>query len=326
MNSNSGTPAEFMKAAVLHEFGSEGQLITESIPLPDVGDSEVLIKVEFAGIGQWDIFEREGGYAEMLEMNVKFPYVLGSEGSGTIVSIGKEVKGLAVGDKVMATGFLNPKGGFYAEFATIDQKYVTLVPPSISIQEAGVISGVGITALRGLEDVLQLKKEESIVVFGASGGVGHLAVQLAKQIGARVFAIASGADGVEMVRKLGIENVVDGHKDDLLSAAKAVEPEGFDAALLTAGGEAIKTIAQMMKTDGRIAYPNGVFPLPESDEVKAVSYNGDPDADIISRFTHYVKSGNVRAHIDHSFPLEQASSAHLALKEHYIGKLGLKIS
>lgn len=326
MNNNSTHPAKFMKAAVLHKFGAEDQLATESIPLPEVGDSEVLIKVEFAGIGPWDIFEREGGYAEMLEMDVKFPYVLGSEGSGKVVSIGKEVKGLAIGDNVMATGFLNPKGGFYAEFAAIDQKYATLVPPSISIEEAGVISGVGITALRGLEDVLQLKKDESIVVFGASGGVGHLAVQLANQIGARVFAIASGEDGVEMVRKLGIENVVDGYKDDLLSAAKAVEPEGFDAALLTAGGEAAKTIAQMMKADGRIAYPNGVFPLPESDEVQAVSYNGDPDADIISRFTHYVKNGNVRAHIDNSFPLEQASSAHLALKKHYVGKLGLKIS
>lgn len=325
MNNNSTVSAGFMKAAVLHEFGTEDQFRIESIPIPEVDDDEVLIKVEFAGIGQWDIFERQGGYAEMLNMEVKFPYVLGSEGSGTVVSKGENVKGFEVGDKVMGAGFLNSKGGCYAEFAALDQKYVTHVPESVNTQEAAVILGAGITALRGLEDVLQLKKDESIVIFGASGGVGHLAVQLAKQIGAQVFAVASGDDGVEMVRKLGIEHVADGYKGDLLSAAKAVAPLGFDAALLTAGGETTKTIMQSIKTDGRIAYPNGVFPLPASDEFKTVSYNGEPDADIISRLTHYVKSGNVKAHIDKTFALEEASAAHVALQKHYLGKLGLKI-
>lgn len=325
MDSNSTAPAGFMKASVLHAFGDEKQLGTEFIPVPDVDKDEVLIQLEFAGVGQWDLFERQGGYAEMLKMAVEFPYVLGSEGCGTIISKGQNVKSFEIGDKVMAAGFLNPKGGFYAEFAAVDQKYVTLVPASLNAQEASGILGAGITALRGLEDVLQLQKGESIVIFGASGGVGHLAVQLAQKIGARVFAIASGADGVEMVRNLGIESVADGYTDDLLAAAKAAEPEGFDAALLTAGGETTKTVIQSMKKDGRIAYPNGVFPLPESKDFKTVAYNGDPDADIISRFVHYVKSGHVKAHVDKVFTLEQASDAHVALQQHYLGKMILKI-
>ena len=117
-----------------------------------------------------------------------------------------------------------------------------------------------------------------------------------------------------MVRNLGVENVADGYAEDLLAAAKAAEPEGFDAALLTAGGEVTKTVMQSMKKDGRVAYPNGVFPLPTSENLKAVAYNGEPDADIISRLVHYVKNGNVKAHVDKVFPLEQASAAHVALQ------------
>lgn len=325
MDSNSTAPAGFMKAAVLHAFGNEDQLATEFIPVPGVGKNEVLIKVEFAGIGQWDAFERQGGYAEMLGMEVEFPYVLGSEGSGTIALKGANVSGFEIGDKVMAAGFLNPKGGFYADFAAVDQKFVTLIPVPLNAREASGILGAGITALRGLEDILQLQKSESIVIFGASGGVGHLAVQFAQKIGARVFAIASGADGVAMVRNLGIENAADGYGEHLLAAARAAEPEGFDAALLTAGGETAKTVMQSMKKDGRIAYPNGVHPLPESEHVKAVSYNGEPDADIISRVVQYVKNGNVKTHIDKMFTLEKASAAHVALQRHYLGKLVLEI-
>ncbi|WP_225218632.1 quinone oxidoreductase family protein [Planococcus wigleyi] len=325
MDSNSTAPAGFMKAAVLHAFGNEEQLATEFILVPDVDKDEILIELEFAGVGQWDAFERQGGYAEMLKMEVEFPYVLGSEGSGTIISKGENVKGFKIGDKVMAAGFLNPQGGFYVEFAAVDQKYATLVPASLNAQEAGGILGVGITALRGLEDILQLQKGESIVILGASGGVGHIAVQLARKIGARVFAVASGADGVGMVRNLGIENVADGYNEDLLAAAITAEPEGFDAALLTAGGETAKTVMQSVKKEGRVAYPNGVFPLPTSEDFKVIAFNGEPDADIISRFVHYVKSGNVKAHVDKVFPLEQASAAHVALQQHYLGKLVLEI-
>src|SRR5690606_38748402 len=99
MDSNSTAPAGFMKASVLHAFGDEKQLGTEFIPVPDVDKDEVLIQVEFAGVGQWDLFERQGGYAEMLKMAVEFPYVLGSEGCGTIISKGQNVKSFEIGDK-----------------------------------------------------------------------------------------------------------------------------------------------------------------------------------------------------------------------------------
>ncbi|MGI2326720.1 NADP-dependent oxidoreductase [Planococcus sp. YIM B11945] len=324
MNTQADIRSGLMKAAVLNQFGNEKQLVTDFIPMPKIDVNEVLIKLEYAGIGTWDVFEREGGYAEMMGVETKFPYVLGSEGSGTIVSIGEKVSGFTVGDSVIGTSFMNPKGGFYAEYVAVDSQLVMHIPSSMPGQEAGVVSGVGTTALRGLEDVLKLKQDESILVFGASGGIGHIAVQLAKGMGARVFAVASGNDGVEMVRKLGIENVVDGYREDLLAALQSFAPSGFDAALLTAGGEQANLILQAMKKDGRAVFPNGVYPEPVG-EVETTGYNGEPNADIISRFKNYLETGQVKAHIGGSFALEDASSAHLALSRHYSGKICLKI-
>ena len=316
-----------MKAAVIYQFGGPDELVVSDVPVPSIEDNEVLIKIEYAGIGQWDIFEREGGYDAMLGLGSKFPYILGSEGSGVVYAKGKNVKHLEVGDKVYASGFLNPKGGFYAEFVAIDSKYAVKVPESITLQEAGVISGVGLTALRGLEDELELKKDESIMVLGASGGIGHLAVQLAKNMGAKVFAIASGEDGVNLLRKLGVEDVVDGHKDDVLSAAKKIAPDGFDAALFTAGGNLANLLVQCIRPGGRIAYPNGIYPILEKrSDVSLIGYNGEPEPEIINRLNHWITSGKLRAHIDKIFLLEEAHKAHVALNNHYLGKLCFKIN
>lgn len=316
-----------MKAVVLDRFGGHDKLIVRDVPIPSIGDNDVLIRVEYAGVGQWDIFEREGGYDEMLGLHSKFPYILGSEGSGVIYAKGKNVNSLAIGDRVYAPGFLNPKGGFYAEFVAIDSKYVSIIPESITLQEASVISGVGLTALRGIEDALGLNKDESIIIFGASGGVGHLAVQLAKNMGARVFAVASGEDGAAIVRKLGVDTVVDGRRVDVVSAARKFAPEGFDAALFIAGGELANSLAQCLRTGGRIAYPNGIYPIPQAiTDIKLIGYNGEPEPEIIQRLNNWISSGKLKVHIDGVFLLEDACKAHMALNNHYVGKLCLQVS
>lgn len=316
-----------MKAAVIDKFGGPDELVMRDVPVPSIEDDEVLIKVKYAGIGQWDIFEREGGYDEMLGLHSEFPYILGSEGSGVVCGKGKNVNSLDIGDEVYAPGFLNSKGGFYAEFVAIDSKYVSKISESITLQEASVISGVGLTALRGLEDVLRLKKDESIIILGASGGIGHLAVQLAKNIGAKVFAIASGEDGVAMLRKLGVEDVVNGRIDDVLSEAKKFAPMGFDAALFTAGGELANTLVQCLRASGRIAYPNGIYPIPVTrPDIRLTGYNGEPEQEIIQRLNNWINLGKLKVHIDKVFLLEDAYKAHLALNNHYLGKLCLQVS
>jgi NADPH:quinone reductase-like Zn-dependent oxidoreductase len=261
-----------MKAVVLDRFGGPEELAMRNIPVPDIGSNELLIRVEYAGVGEWDIFEREGGYAETLGTKPEFPYILGSEGAGSVAALGENVRGFNIGDRVYASGFLNPKGGFYAEYVALDSKNVSCIPDSITIQEAGTISGAGLTALRGLDDVLKLEQGESIMIFGAGGGVGHLAVQLARNMGARVFAVASGEDGVAMVKKLGIDAAVNGRKDDISLAASSFAPDGLDAALLTAGGEIAEIAIQCVRTGGRVAYPNGIYPTSRTSPLKRSTF------------------------------------------------------
>ncbi|MGC6587939.1 alcohol dehydrogenase catalytic domain-containing protein [Paenibacillus sp. Dod16] len=103
-----------MRAAVLDRFGGPEELIHREIGVPEIGPEDVLIEVAYAGVGEWDAFERQGGYAEMLNMNPEFPYILGSEGSGIVIARGEKVSNVDLGDQVYAPAFLNPNGGFYA--------------------------------------------------------------------------------------------------------------------------------------------------------------------------------------------------------------------
>lgn len=316
-----------MKAAVINKFGGPEELMVSDVTVPSIDDNEVLVKVEYAGIGSWDVFEREGGYDKMLGLGSRFPYILGSEGSGIVCAKGKNVDSFDIGDEVYATGFLNKKGGFYAEYAVVNSEYVTKIPKAITMKEASVISGAGLTALRGLEDVLRLEKGESIMILGASGGIGHLAAQMALNMGARVFAIASGEDGVTVLRKLGVKTVVDGRKADALSATRDFAPEGFDAALFTAGGELANLLIQYIRPRGRIAYPNGIYPIPDAKpDISLTAYNGEPEPGIIKRLNNWICSGKIRVHIDEVFLLKDAYKAHIALSKHYVGKLCFKIN
>src|SRR6187399_2404509 len=143
-----------MKAIALDSFGGAETLKVQTIPIPELTDNEVLIRVHAAGVGAWDPFEREGGFIEYIQGEPKFPYVLGSEGAGTIAAVGKNVDRFAEGDEVYASVFLNPKGGTYSQYAVVNSDLVSHIPGDLSIEQAAVFSGDGHTALRGLDDTL----------------------------------------------------------------------------------------------------------------------------------------------------------------------------
>lgn len=312
-----------MKAAVIDRFGGIENLHVDTLPVPRPGPDEVLIRVETAGVAEWDPFEREGGFAQLMGTTPKFPYVLGSEGAGTVVAVGKDVPSLKPGDRVYGMSLATSRG-FYAEYATVKAEQVSPIPGKLTTEQAGVMAVDAVTGLRGL-DLLDLKPGDSILVFGASGGIGHLAVQLAARKGARVLAVASGEDGVDLVRRLGADVVVDGHKDDIAAAAKSFAPGGLDAALITAGGEAAQKAIDAVRDGGRVAFPNGVEPEPKvRPGVKVIAYDGDPDQDLIRELNQLIESGPFEVHVARAFRLDQAAEAHRALGRHYVGKLALR--
>ncbi|HEU4836906.1 MAG TPA: NADP-dependent oxidoreductase [Pyrinomonadaceae bacterium] len=315
-----------MRAVALDQFGGPEALKIQNLPIPQIDAHEVLIRVEAAGIGAWDPYEREGRFVEIMGTKPAFPYVLGTDGAGTIEAVGTDVKHFKEGDRVYAGELANPKGGFYAQYVAVKADNVSLIPGNLTIEQAAVLPTDGLTALTGLEKVLGLKSGESLMVFGASGGIGHLALQLAKRLGARVFAIASGDDGVQFVKKLGADSAVDGRSDEVLEAARKFAPNGMDAALVTAGGEQTDEALLAIRQGGRIAYPHGVMPEPAApDGVSIEAYDGEFSRALIDRLNALIDAGPFEVHVDRTFRLEEAGEAHKALNEHHLGKTALSI-
>ena len=225
------------KAMAVDEFGGPDKLTLHTLPVPTVDAGEVLIRIDIAGVGIWDAMERDGNLAYN---EVHFPRVLGGECAGTIAAIGEGVERFAVGDRVYAQSFMNDKGGSYAQYVVVSEKTVAPMPDGLDMLMAGGLPIAGATALRNLE-ALETGNETKLMLWGASGGVGHVALQVAKRMGASVFAIASGADGVELVKQLGADEAVDGHSDDIVQRARTFAPDGFDAVLVLVGGDKVQS-------------------------------------------------------------------------------------
>ena len=326
MAQTSQAKAQTMRAVALDKFGGPEALKIQNLPIPEIDAQEVLIRVEAAGVGAWDPFEREGGFVEITGIKPTFPYVLGTDGAGTIAAVGKDVKRFKEGDRVYAAELANPKGGFYAQYAAVKADNASLIPGQLTSEQAAVLPSDGLTALTGLQKVLKLKSGESLMIFGASGGIGHLAIQLAKRLGADVFAIASGDDGVQLAKKLGADSAVDGRSDNVLNAAREFAPSGIDAALVTAGGDRTVRALSAIRKGGRTAYPNGVMPEPTApDGVAIEAYDGETSRALIDRLNELIDAGPFDVHVDRTFRLEEASKAHKALTEHHLGKFALRI-
>jgi NADPH:quinone reductase len=314
-----------MNAVVLDRFGGVDELLSRRIPLPAVGDDDVLIRVEFAGAASWDAGEREGDYDGVFGVASTFPYVLGWDAAGTVAAVGRNVTQFGLGERVYAATMPAPRGGFYAEYAVVEAEFVARVPDRVPTEQAGAMAWDALTALSGL-DLLGLRPGETLMVFGASGGVGHMAVQLARHSGIRVLAVASGDDGVALARRLGADDAIDGRKDDVLAAAFEFAPGGLDAALVTVGGETAERSLHAVKNSGRIAWPNGVLPVPVTSPGATVSYyDGDRSRTATDRLNAIIEASSFEVHVARTFPLEQAEDAHRALNDHYVGKLALKV-
>lgn len=237
-----------MRAAVIHRFGDPNVFSIETVPVPNPNSHEVLIALDFVGVGSWDPGLRRGRWAEG---KTGFPLILGVDGSGTIVGVGSGVDRLALGDHVYSYSFENPKGGYYAEYVAVPAGRVAHIPAAMDMREAGALAAIGLTALQGVDDTLEIGANESVVIHGASGDVGMIAIQFAKLRGARVLGIASGSDGVELVRRLGADEAIDGRTADIDAALNHFAPDGVDAVLAFAGGKELTRCLDAVKKGGR---------------------------------------------------------------------------
>jgi NADPH:quinone reductase-like Zn-dependent oxidoreductase len=264
-------PVATMKAAAIDRTGPPEVLTIHTLPIPKVGPKDVLISLLAAGVGIWDAQIRKGEYSIGTQ---RFPRVLGSDGAGVVVEVGKDVDRFKEGDRVWAYEWGGSKTGFYAEYVSPNEKNVAHAPDGLTLIEAGAAAVTGLTALQGVDDHLKLDKSDTILVFGATGAVGSLAVQFAKGTGAHVVATASPGRAQTTLREIGIDQVFDPRAADAPERLRSFAPGGLNAILAFAGGDDLEQCIDQLVADGRVAYPNGIEPEPRKrPKIRKIPYD-----------------------------------------------------
>ncbi|HEX3465019.1 MAG TPA: NADP-dependent oxidoreductase [Candidatus Elarobacter sp.] len=312
-----------MRAVVIDAFGGPERLVTREVAVPAVGVRDVLVRVDTAGVAVSDVKARRG------EWGGTFPMILGADGSGTVVALGEDVRGFELGEAVYGYAYGRAKGGFYAEYVSLSAEHVAPMPSSLDFREAGGLALTGLTALAGIDDALDVRPGWTLLVHGASGGVGTIAVQFAKRRGARVIATVNGGEARELVRRLGADEIIDTQHEDVLDAVRRIAPGGADALLALVAGPALERCVLAVRDGGKIAYPNGValpsdLALPGG--VHATAFNGVPNAAAFARLNAIVDEAPVQVPIAAMYSLDDAAEAHRRLERgHVHGKIVLVV-
>lgn len=292
-----------MKAVRIHQYGSSSKLSYEEVARPEISSNEVLVKVHAAGVNPVDWKIREGYLQELISYDL--PLTLGWDVSGVVEAVGSEVANLNVGDQVYSRPDIN-RNGTYAEYVAINGNEVAIKPQSIDHIEAAGIPLAGLTAWQALFGIAQLKAGQRVLIHAAAGGVGSIAVQLAKIIGAHVIGTASKKNK-EYLLSLGVDIFIDYQKQDF-----AKELSNVDVVFDTIGGEIQDKSWDVIKDGGVLV---SVISQPselkaKQRNVKATFHMTEPNAEHLTQLAHWIDNGDLRIHIEKVLSLEEAAKAH----------------
>ncbi|HEX2411759.1 MAG TPA: NADP-dependent oxidoreductase [Solirubrobacteraceae bacterium] len=313
-----------MRAIAIREWGGRDKLELIEHDVPPVAPDGVLVRVKAAGVNPVDTKVRGGYMAKALPYH--FPVILGWDVAGVVEEVGPAVTWFKPGDEVY--GYVRRhhlQYGTYAEFTTAPEGFFAHMPDGLSFEEAAALPLVSLTAHQALE-ALGLRGGETLFLGGGSGGVGHVAIQLAVARGARVVATASERNH-PFVRELGAEPFdyadadLPAHVRDLLSDS------GTDAALDLFGADAREQAFSVLRPGGRLASVARPPPEPRDGHHEVHYVFVRPSGyDLGEHITPLVAEGSLRPHVEATYPLERAAEAHERLEEgHVRGKLVLTI-
>jgi NADPH:quinone reductase-like Zn-dependent oxidoreductase len=242
--------AQQTQAAYYTEFGGIDKIQVGPLDLPEVGEGDVLLQVKAAGINPVDAVVREGKFAQVVPS--AFPTVPGWDVCGIVEKCGSSVTRLAVGDEVY--GYVRQpvaQHGTFAERIVVPESYLARSPEKLSWVEAGGLPLAGLTAYQSVIKAGELKSGETVLILGASGGVGGSAIQLAKNAGATVIAVAS-AESAEHMRKLGADFTIDYKAGPVAETVKKMAPEGVDLLFDAISGDTLTQSLTTLKPSGRL--------------------------------------------------------------------------
>ncbi|MDQ0779999.1 NADPH:quinone reductase-like Zn-dependent oxidoreductase [Streptomyces aurantiacus] len=307
-----------MRAITQQEFGGPEVLTVVDAPEPHTLPTEVLVRVKAIGLNPLETRLRAG------EFPVKLPFTLGWDISG-VVEKAPHTWRLRPGDEVFGMPLFPRMASGYAELVSAPALHLAHKPAALSHVEAAALPSVGLTAWQGLVDLADVTAGDRVLVHGGGGGVGHVAIQIAKALGAHVMTTASGSKR-EFVEELGADEVIDYTAVDFAEAARDI-----DVVLDTIGGHTVKRSIAVLRPGGHLltAVEDDDPELAARCEAAGMRFSGivvDPDPVGLRGLVELVEQDKLRVHVQETFPFERVGDAHRALESgHLQGKLVLTV-
>lgn len=310
-----------MKAAQINGYGGQEVLsINRDAPKPEPGVGQVLVEVKAASLNPFDYKVREGYMQEFIPL--KFPATLGSDVAGTVAELGEGVTGFRVGQEVYGMAGAVSGNGSYAELSPVNATQLVDKPKTVDFNTAAALPLAGLSAYQGIVEHIQAKQGQKILIHGGAGGIGALAIQIAKQAGAYVASTASASDA-EYVKELGADQVIDYKDQDFSQIIR-----DYDAVFDTVGGETNKKSYAVLKKGG-VLVSMAEQPDDELSQQSGITYiyqSTAPTQDKLNKIAELVDGGKLKINIDKVFSLDQASEALEYLKTgHPRGKVVLQV-
>jgi NADPH:quinone reductase len=309
-----------MKAIRVYEFGGPEVIRFEELPDPEPRDGQILVRVAAAGVNPVDVYMRAGTYPRKPQL----PYTPGIDGAGVVEALGPGAHGVAVGDRVYIAG---PNSGTYAELASCDKSIVHPLPASASYSQGAAVGVPYATAYRALFQRARALSGESVLVHGASGGVGTAAVQLARAAGMTVFGTASTDRGRKLIADHGAHHVLDHHAENYLQEIMDLtDLRGLDVILEMLANVNLGKDLGLLAQNGRVVVIGSRGSV-EIDARNAMVRDGDvltmsiwntSPRDLSSIHAALVaglENRTLRPVIGKEFPLKDAQQAHRAVME-----------
>jgi NADPH:quinone reductase-like Zn-dependent oxidoreductase len=309
-----------MKAIAIDDYGAPATL--HELPAPTPAAGEVLVKVMYSSINGFDLAVANGYLKGLMEHH--FPVVLGKDFAGTVAALGSGVDGLSVGDHVFGVVMKDSLGdGSFGEYVTVPATFTAHVPAGLDLATAGALGLAGTAAINAV-DAIAPAHGETVLVAGATGGVGAFVVQLAAARGAYVIATAQPGEEVNHVRQLGAAETVD-YTADLTASVVALRPDGVHAVVHLAGDGL--QLAKLIVPGGRIASTLGLTADSfAGHDVVAIPIMAAPIAATLERLADQVVAGHLRVPIQDTYTLEQVPQAFADYSAGSRGKLSVQVS
>ena len=315
-----------MKAYFINRYGKSDVLTSGDLPEPALRDDDVLVQIHAAGVNPLDNKIRAGEFKLLLPY--KMPLILGNDLAGVVVRVGARVRRFKAGDEVYARPD-DDRIGTFAEFIAVKEDSLALKPANLSMVDAASIPLVALTAWQTLVEKGRLQKGQKVMIHAGSGGVGTMAIQLARHIGATVATTASAANA-DMLKGLGADIVIDYRKEDFSTRLK-----DYDLVLDTQGGNTLKKSLSVLKPGGKLI---GIAGPPDPDFARQRGTNGfvslvmrllsygirraarrsgasysfhfmTANGRQLGEITRLIEAGHIRPVVDRVFPYEEAKQA-----------------